>query len=43
MINAFLRTSPNKIAVQQFQHEEQALALLRIQGGLRSRILEQFS
>lgn len=35
--------SPHKIAVQQFRHEDQAFALLRIQGELRSRILDQFS
>lgn len=36
------RREPNTIAIQQFKHEDQTLALLRIRGALRQRILEQF-
>ncbi len=41
-MNILSRRELNTIAVQQFKHEDQTLALLRIRGDLRQRILEQF-
>lgn len=43
MKSPILSKTSNKIAVQQFKHDEQSLALLRIQGDFRSRVLKQFS
>lgn len=43
MKSHMLSTAANKIAVQQFQYDGQALAVLRVQGDMRLRILEQFT